>query len=66
MPDWQGWLFPTEDPYPAYRAARRQAPVQWNEQLGAHLVLSYEHAAAVLRSPEWRARGEHRTAAACS
>jgi hypothetical protein len=27
--------------------------VQWDEQLGAHLVLSYEHAAAVLRSPEW-------------
>jgi cytochrome P450 len=53
MPDWQAWPFPTEDPYPAYRAARAQAPVQWNEQLGAHLVLSHEHAAAVLRSPEW-------------
>ncbi len=53
MPDWQAWPFPTEDPYPAYRAARAQAPVQWNEQLGAHLVLSNEHAAAVLRSPEW-------------
>ena len=53
MPDWQAWPFPTEDPYPAYRLARARAPVQWNEQLGAHLVLSYEHAAAVLRSPEW-------------
>jgi cytochrome P450 len=53
MPDWQAWPFGTEDPYPAYRAAREQAPVQWNEQLGAHLVLSHEHAAAVLRSPEW-------------
>ena len=53
MPDWQGWPFGTEDPYPAYHAARTQAPVQWNEQLGAHLVLSYEHAADVLRSPEW-------------
>ncbi len=53
MPDWQAWPFPTEDPYPGYRTARAQAPVQWNEQLGAHLVLSYEHAAAVLRSPEW-------------
>jgi cytochrome P450 len=53
MPDWQVWPFPTEDPYPAYRSARARAPVQWNEQLGAHLVLSYEHAAAILRSPEW-------------
>jgi cytochrome P450 len=53
MPDWAAWPFPTEDPYPAYHAARMQAPVQWNEQLGAHLILSYEHAAAVLRSPEW-------------
>jgi cytochrome P450 len=53
MPDWTAWPFPTEDPYPAYHAARAQAPVQWNEPLGAHLVLSYEHAASVLRSPEW-------------
>jgi cytochrome P450 len=53
MPDWRAWPFPTEDPYPAYRAAREQAPVQWNEALGAHLVLSYEHAATVLRSSEW-------------
>ena len=53
MPDWTAWPFPTEDPYPAYHAARAQAPVQWNERLGAVLVLSHEHAAAVLRSPEW-------------
>jgi|HubBroStandDraft_6_1064221.scaffolds.fasta_scaffold06185_3 cytochrome P450 len=53
MPDWAAWPFPTEDPYPAYHAARAQAPVQWNERLGAALVLSHEHAAAVLRSPEW-------------
>jgi cytochrome P450 len=53
MPDWTAWPFPAEDPYPAYHAARTQAPVQWNEPLGAHLVLSHEHAASVLRSPEW-------------
>ncbi len=53
MPNWQAWPFSTEDPYPAYQMARVQAPVQWNEQLGAHLVLSHQHAAAVLRSPEW-------------
>ncbi len=53
MPDWTAWPFPPDDPYPAYHAARAQAPVQWNEQLGAHLVLSHEHAAAVLRGPEW-------------
>jgi cytochrome P450 len=53
MPDWKAWPFPTEDPYPAYRVAHAEAPVQWNQQLGVHLVLSYEHAAAVLRSPEW-------------
>ncbi len=53
MPDWEAWPFPTEDPYPAYRAARERAPVQWDEALGAHLVLSHEHAAAVLRSPHW-------------
>ena len=53
MPDWMAWPFPTEDPYPAYHAARAQASVQWNEPLGAHLVLSHEHAASVLRSPQW-------------
>ncbi len=53
MPDWQAWPFPTDDPYPTYHAAREQASVQWNEALGAHLVLSYECAADVLRSPEW-------------
>ena len=53
MPDWAAWPFPTEDPYPVYHAARAQAAVQWNEQLGAHLVLSHDHATAVLRGPEW-------------
>ena len=53
MPDWAAWPFPAEDPYPAYHAARAGGAVQWNEQLGANLVLSYEHAAAVLRGPEW-------------
>ncbi len=53
MPDWTAWPFGTEDLYPAYQAAREQAPVQWNEPLGAHLILSHEHAAAVLRGQEW-------------
>lgn len=53
MPDWLAWPFSTEDPYPDYHAARTAAPVQWNEGLDAHLVLSHEHAAAVLRGPEW-------------
>jgi cytochrome P450 len=52
MPDWTGWPFPTGDPYPAYHAARARAPVQWDERVGAVLVLSHEHAAAVLRNPE--------------
>ncbi len=53
MPDWTAWPFPTEDPYPAYGDARARAPVQWNERLDAHLVLSHEHAAVSLRGPEW-------------
>jgi cytochrome P450 len=52
VPDRAAWPFPTEDPYPAYHAARGEAPVQWSEALDAHLVLSHEHAAAVLRNPE--------------
>jgi cytochrome P450 len=52
MADWRGWPFPTGDPYPAYHAARAQAPVRWVQPLGAVLVLSHEHAAAVLRNPE--------------
>lgn len=47
------WPFPAADPYPAYHAARAEAPVQFSEELGAHLVLSHEHATAVLRNPEW-------------
>jgi cytochrome P450 len=53
MPDRTAWPFGVEDPYPAYHAAREKAPVQWNEQLGAHLVLSQEHAGAVLRDKDW-------------
>jgi cytochrome P450 len=53
MPDRTAWPFPADDPYPAYHAARAAAAVQWNEQLGANLVLSHEHAAAVLRGHEW-------------
>lgn len=53
MPDWTAWPFGVADPYPAYQAAREKAPVQWNERLGAHLVLSQEHAAAVLHGKEW-------------
>ncbi|HEY1457099.1 MAG TPA: hypothetical protein VGF15_01155, partial [Solirubrobacteraceae bacterium] len=53
MPDWTAWPFPTEDPYPTYHAERERAPVQWNERLGANLVLSHEHAATVLRGAEW-------------
>jgi hypothetical protein len=53
MPDWSAWPFPSEDPYLAYRIAREQAPVQWNERLGAHLVLAHEHADAALRAGQW-------------
>lgn len=64
MPDWAAWPFPTEDPYGAYHEARTRAPVQWNEQIDAHVVLSYEHAAAVMRSPEWSST--HAAAHGCS
>jgi cytochrome P450 len=53
VPDRAAWPFPPADPYPAYHAARGEAPVQWSEALGAHLVLSHEHATAVLHKPEW-------------
>ncbi len=52
MAEPSAWPFATEDPYPDYRAAREEAPVQWNERLGAHLVLSHEHASTVLRGQE--------------
>ncbi|HXB65041.1 MAG TPA: cytochrome P450 [Solirubrobacteraceae bacterium] len=52
MADWRAWPFPTGDPYPAYHAARGRAAVQRDERLGAVLVLSHEHALAVLRNPE--------------
>jgi cytochrome P450 len=53
MPESTVWPFGVEDPYPDYRAAREKASVQWDERLGAHLILSQEHAAAVLRSQDW-------------
>ncbi|HJZ36127.1 MAG TPA: hypothetical protein VJ204_07625, partial [Solirubrobacterales bacterium] len=53
MPDWSAWPFETEDPYPGYRAAREEAAVRWDEGVGAHLVLSHEHAARVLRGAGW-------------
>lgn len=54
MPDWSAWPFAAEDPYPQYRDARLHAPVQWLSHLGAHIVLSCEHAQQVLRdSARW-------------
>jgi cytochrome P450 len=53
MPDWAAWPFPADDPYPAYHAARTEGPVQFNERLGCFIVLSHEHAVAVLRDPGW-------------
>lgn len=53
MPDWTRWPFPAEDPYPAYHEARRRAPAQWNEDLGAHLILSHELAGRVLKGQQW-------------
>lgn len=51
MPDWARLPFPLDDPYPAFHAARARAPVQWDAELGAHVVLSHEHALTVLRDP---------------
>lgn len=54
MPDWGGWPFAAEDPYPQYRDARARAPVQWLPRLGAHVVLSYQHAQEAMRdSDRW-------------
>lgn len=55
MPDWGAWPFEVDDPYPGYRAAREEAPVQRDEGVGACLVLSHEHAASVLRGEDWSA-----------
>lgn len=52
MPDWTHWPFPVEDPYPAYHAERARAAVRWDERLNTLLVLSHEHASAVLRDAE--------------
>ena len=54
MPDWSYWPFTAEDPYRQYRAARKQAAVQWLPELGAHFVLCFEHAQEVMRdSSRW-------------
>jgi cytochrome P450 len=37
------------DPYPAFAAARAQAPVQWHEGLGLWLAFTHAEASAVLR-----------------
>jgi cytochrome P450 len=53
VPDWSAWPFEAEDPYPGYRAASEEAAVRWDEGVGAHLVLSHEHAAAALCGGGW-------------
>lgn len=45
------WPFDLDDPYPGYHAARERAAVQFDAALGAHLVLSHDHAATALRDP---------------
>jgi hypothetical protein len=52
MPDLAAWPFPNDNPFPAYHAARAEAPVRYDERLDAHLVLSFEHVEAVLRNPD--------------
>ncbi|MGH4005260.1 MAG: hypothetical protein ACRDSO_14270, partial [Pseudonocardiaceae bacterium] len=46
-------MFPTVDPYPAYRALREQHPVCWDNDVDAFLVSSYAEASTVLRGPGW-------------
>jgi cytochrome P450 len=53
--DLPAWPFPLDDPYPAYARARDESRVQWSDQLGAWLVLSYAEAVEVLRSEMWSA-----------
>ncbi|MDQ2728805.1 MAG: cytochrome P450 [Actinomycetota bacterium] len=53
------WPFPLDDPYPAYAAMRSKDPVQWSDELTAWLVLSHQHAMAVLRGPGWSADPRH-------
>jgi cytochrome P450 len=48
------------DPYPAFAAARAQAPVQWHEELGLWLAFTHAESDAVLRDRRlgriWRDR----------
>jgi cytochrome P450 len=37
------------DPYPAFAAARAQAPVQWSEDMGIWLAFTHAESNAVLR-----------------
>jgi cytochrome P450 len=54
MPDLSAWPFPNDEPFPAYHAARAEAPVRYDAGIGAHLVLSFEHVEAVLSNPgDW-------------
>jgi cytochrome P450 len=53
VPDWSAWPFEVEDPYPGYRTAREEAAVRWDQGVGAHLVLSHDHAATALRGRGW-------------
>ena len=47
--------FPPDDPYRSYAAMRAEQPVQWSDDVGAWLVLSYQEALRVLRGPDWSA-----------
>lgn len=51
--DMPAWPFPADDPYPAYEREREHGPVQWHDGLNAWLVLSHEHALAVLGGDSW-------------
>src|SRR5688572_17787690 len=40
-----------EDPYPIYARARREAPVAYNEPIGAWIVTRYDDVSAILTDP---------------
>ena len=39
-----------DDPYPTFAAMRAEAPVQWSDELGMYLALSYDAVGQVLRT----------------